>query len=100
MKSIVGAGVPSSRYGVWCKWSVRYDWVRRCGAYDTYLDAMRRAEHEKEFAEREKAYRRITEKALSIVERRFDEFDPEELSQVNVMEWLKGAIDVERVAFG
>jgi hypothetical protein len=100
MKAIVGAGVPSSRYGVWCKWSAKYDWVKRCGAYDTHLDTLRRAEREKEFAEREKAYRRITEKALAIVEKRLDGFDPEELSQANVMEWLKGSIDVERAAFG
>lgn len=34
------------------------------------------------------------------MERRLDGFDPEELSQANVMEWLKGSIDVERAEFG
>lgn len=99
-KAIVDAGVPSSRYGVWCKWSAKYDWVKRCGSYDTHLDALRRAEREKEFAEREKGYRRNTEKVLAIVEKRLNGFVPEELSQANVMEWLKGSIDVERTAFG
>lgn len=100
MKAIELNGIPPSRYGVWCKWSAKYDWVKRCGAYDTHLDALRRTEREKEFAEREKAYRKITEKALAIVEKRLDGFDPEELSQANVMEWLKGSIDIERAVFG
>ena len=99
MKAIERNGVSPTRYGVWCKWSARYDWVKRCGSYDTHLDALRRAEREKEFAEREKIYRRITEKTLSIIEKRLDGFDPEELSQANVMEWLKGSIDIERLAF-
>jgi len=100
MKAIDSNGIPASRYGVWCKWSAKFDWVKRCGSYDTHLDALRRAEREREFAERERIYRRITEKALAIVEKRLDGFDPEELSQANVMEWLKGSIDIERVAFG
>ena len=100
MKAIELNGIAPSRYGVWCKWSAKYDWVKRCGSYDAHLDALRRAEREKEFAERERTYRRITEKALSIVEKRLDGFDPEELSQANVMEWLKGSIDIERAAFG
>ncbi len=100
MKAIELNGIPSTRYGVWCKWSAKFDWVKRCGTYDTYLDALRRAEREREFAEREKIYRRITEKALAIVEKRLDGFDPEELSQGNVMEWLRGSIDIERTAFG
>lgn len=100
MKAIELNGIPTTRYGVWCKWSAKFDWVKRCGAYDTHLDALRRAEREREFAERERIYRRITEKSLAIVEKRLDRFDPEELSQANVMEWLKGSIDVERAAFG
>jgi len=100
MKAIDSNGIPASRYGVWCKWSAKFDWVKRCGSYDTHLDALRRAEREREFAERGRIYRRITEKALAIVEKRLDGFDPEELSQANVMEWLKGSIDIERVAFG
>lgn len=74
--------------------------MKRCGAYDTYLDGLKRAEREKEFAEREKMYQRITEKVLGIVEKRLEKFDPEELSQGNVMEWLKNSIDIERALFG
>lgn len=72
MKAIEHNRLPSSRYGVWCKWSAIYDWVQRCGAYDAYLDGLRRAEREREFAEREKLYCKITEKILLIVEKRLD----------------------------
>lgn len=100
LKALALNGIPSSRYGVWCKWSAKFDWVKRCGSYDTYLDSLKRAEREREFAEREKMYQRITEKVLSIVEKRLEKFDPEELTQGNVMEWLKNSIDIERALFG
>ena len=74
--------------------------MKRCGAYDAYLDVLKRAEREREFAEREKVYQRITEKVLGIVEKRLEKFDPEELSQSNVMEWLKNSIDIELALFG
>jgi len=85
---------------VWCKWSAKYDWVKRCGAYDTYLDGLKRAEREKEYAERERMYQRITERVLSIVEKRLEKFDPDELTQTNVMDWLRNSIDIERTVFG
>jgi len=100
LKAITLNGVPSTRYGVWCKWSAKFDWVKRCGSYDTYLDGLKRAEREKEYAGREKMYQRITEKVLSIVEKRLNGFDPEELSQGNVMEWIKNSVDIERTIFG
>ena len=81
MKAITFSGLPPSRFGAWCKWSARFDWVKRCGAYDAYLDSLKRAEREKEFAERERLYQRITERVLGIVEKRLEGFDPEELSQ-------------------
>jgi len=100
LKAIQLNGVPASRYGVWCKWSSKYDWVKRCGSYDTYLDALKRAEREKEYAGREHMYQRITERILGIIEKRLEKFDPEELSQGNVMDWLKNSIDIERAVFG
>lgn len=100
LKAIALNGVSRTRYGVWCKWSAKYDWVKRCGAYDTYLDGLKRAEREREFGEREKMYRKITEQVLSIVEKRLAGFDPDELTQTNVMDWLKNTIDIERTIFG
>ena len=31
LKALALNGIPSSRYGAWCKWSAKYDWVKRCG---------------------------------------------------------------------
>ena len=45
-------------------------------------------------------YQRITEKVLGIVEKRLEKFDPDELTQANVMDWLRNSIDIERAVFG
>jgi len=91
---------PASRYGIWCAWSGRYQWVKRAGDYDVYLDKLKRAERERRYAEREKLYREITEKVLTIVSRRLESFDPEELSQSSIMEWIRSSIDIEKEVYG
>jgi len=93
-------GIPASRYGIWCAWSGRYQWVKRAGDYDVYTDKLKRAERERRYAEREKLYRDITEKVLSIVSKRLESFDPEELSQSSIMEWIKSSIDIEKEVYG
>jgi hypothetical protein len=93
-------GIPLSRFGIWCKWSAKYAWVRRAGDYDVYLDRLKRSEREKIFAERETLYREITGKILDSVKQRLEGFDPEELGPGNVVEWLKSGIEVEREIFG
>jgi len=100
LKAIALNGISRTRYGVWCKWSAKFDWVKRCGAYDVYVDGLKRAEREREYGEREKMYQKITERVLSIVEKRLAGFDPEELTQANVIDWLKNSIDIERTIFG
>jgi len=94
------SGIPASRYGIWCAWSGRYQWVKRAGDYDVYVDKLRRAEREKRFAERENVYREITEKVLAIVSKRLASFDPEELSQSSVMEWIRSSIEIEKEIYG
>ena len=86
-------GIPASRYGIWGAWSGRFQWVKRAGDYDVYTDRLKRSE-------REKLYRDITEKVLSIVSKRLESFDPEELSQSSIMEWIKSSIDIEKEVYG
>lgn len=93
-------GIPASRYGIWCAWSARYQWVKRAGDYDVYTDKLKRAERERRYAERERLYREITEKVLSIVAKRLESFDPEELSQASVMEWIRSSIEIEKEIYG
>ena len=93
-------GIPASRYGIWCAWSGRYQWVKRAGDYDVYTDKLKRSGRERRYAERERLYREITEKVLSIVSKRLESFDPDELSQLSVMEWIKSSIDIEKEVYG
>ena len=92
--------IPASRYGIWCAWSGRYQWVKRAGDYDVYTDKLKRAERERRYAEREKLYREITEKVLNIVAKRLERFDPDELSQSSIMEWVKSSIEIEKEIYG
>ena len=93
-------GIPASRYGIWCAWSARYQWVKRVGDYDVYTDKLKRTERERRYAEREKLYREITEKVLNIVAKRLERFDPDELSQSSIMEWVKSSIEIEKEIYG
>ncbi len=93
-------GIPASRYGIWCAGSTRYGCVRRMGDYDVYIDKLKRAERERRYAERERLSREITEKVLSIVVKRLESFDPEELSQASIMEWVKSSIEIEKEVYG
>jgi hypothetical protein len=89
-----------SLMSLWCRWRMKYDWVKRCQAYDTHLDMIRQKEREKDFAEREKKHLTITAKIMGIIEKKQESFDPEELSQNNLMDWLKEGIAIERTGFG
>ena len=92
--------IPASRYGIWCAWSARYQWVKRAGDYDVYTDKLKRTERDRRYAEREKLNREITEKVLSIVSKRLESFDPEELSQSSIMEWIRSSIEIEKEIYG
>ncbi|MBV5330350.1 MAG: hypothetical protein JZU65_22420 [Chlorobium sp.] len=99
-RAMTAAGISERRYDVWRNWSTRFQWSRRAGAYDGYLDRLKRAEREKSIAAREEAYRAATEKMLAVVTKRLDLMDPAELAQGNVVEWLKGSVDLEREVLG
>lgn len=88
------------KYNVWRNWSMRFQWSRRAGDYDQYLDRFKRAERAKAIAAREEAYRAVTEKMLGVVEKRLDLMKSEELTQGNIVEWMRSAIDVERAVLG
>lgn len=93
-------GIPRSRYGVWCKWSAKYDWVKRCGDYDTYLDGLRRAEREKEFIEHERKYLEATGILLEKGKQKLQSMERDEVTQHNALEYIKTAFDIERSIYG
>jgi hypothetical protein len=93
-------GVPISRFGAWCKWSAKYEWVRRAGAYDTYLDGLRRAEREKEIVEHERKYLEATALLLEKGKQKIVSLERDELTQTNALEFIKTAFDMERTIYG
>lgn len=100
LKAIALNGVPRSRYGVWCKWSAKYDWVKRCGAYDTYLDGMRRAEREKDFIAQEKKFLEATGLLLEKGKQKLLSMESDEVTQGNAIEFIKTAFSMERTIYG
>ena len=95
-KAMGAAGVEFRRYDVWRNWCTKHQWFRRAGDYDLHLDRLKRGERAKLLADREAVYRSITERMLAMVGKRIDLMQAGELTQANVMEWLKGSIDIER----
>ena len=88
------------KYRTWRNWSVLYHWKKRAGDYDKYLDKLRLGERRKMIEAREEAHRQVTEKMLTIVKKKLDTMAPEELSQANVTDWVKTAVQTEREVFG
>lgn len=93
-------GLKETMTGQWSRWSEKYGWVNRVKAYDNHLEEIRRMEKEKAFSDREEQHLKITKKIMDIIEKKLDTFDPEELSQNNLMDWLKEGISIERSGFG
>ncbi len=98
-KAMEANGVPSGRSGIWCAWSRKHQWVRRCGDYDQHLEYIRRLAKENAFREREEAHLKVSKKMLEIIESRLDGFKPKDLSQGNLVDWLKTAVGVETETF-
>jgi hypothetical protein len=98
LKVLDGAGLPSSRSGVWARWSKRFEWVKRAGAYDEHLDAIALAVREEEFRNRVREHARLARRILDVVSERLDTFDPEELAPHLMVEWIEKAARLERDA--
>lgn len=93
-------GIPPTRYGAWCKWSAKYEWVKRCGAYDAYVDKLRRAEREKEYVEQEKKFLEATGLLLEKGKLKLLSMESDEVTQTNALEFIKTAFDMERTIYG
>lgn len=95
-KVMISLDLPQSRSGIWHAWCARYQWVRRAEKYDAHLDKIRRNEKEKSLQEREAKHLQLTKKMLDIVEKKLDQFDSDELSQGNLLEWMKSCSQLEK----
>jgi hypothetical protein len=90
----------AKKYRTWRQWSMHFQWVKRAGDYDQYLDRMKQTEISKSIEEQVKVHRMVTGKMLQVVNKKLDLMDPSELSQGNVTEWVETAIRTEREAAG
>ena len=74
--------------------------MKRCGAYDTYLDGLRRAEREREIVEREKKYLEATGLLLEKGKQKLETMEKDEVTQGNALEFIKTAFEIERTIYG
>jgi hypothetical protein len=88
------------RYRGWRNWSMQFKWFKRAEDYDCYIDKMKQAELRKTIEEQGKVHREITGKMLTVVTKKLDLMDPEELTQGNITEWVETAIRTEREIAG
>ncbi|MDR2796184.1 MAG: hypothetical protein LBB47_05680 [Spirochaetaceae bacterium] len=88
------------RYRLWLGWSMKYRWFKRAADYDVYLGKLKQTERRKTIEAREAAYREVTEKMLTVVNKKLDLMNPRELTQGNVKEWMEAAISTERDVLG
>ena len=73
---------------------------KRCGAYDTHLDGIRRAEREKEYAEQERKYLEATGLLLEKGKQKLESMERDEVTQNNALEYIKTAFEIERTIYG
>ena len=88
------------QYRTWLNWSAQFHWLKRAADYDKYLDKLKLAERRKVIEAREEAHREITAKMLFVVKKKLDMMNPDELTQGNVTEWVKTAVQTERDILG
>ena len=74
--------------------------MKRCGAYDTHLDRIRRAEREKEYAEQERKYLEATGLLLEKGKQKLESMERDEVTQNNALEYIKTAFEIERTIYG
>jgi len=87
-------------YSKWRTWSALFNWNKRAADYDKHLDSIRLYERRKTIEEREEAHKKITEKMLLLISKKLDMMNPQELSQNNLTDWVKTAIQTERQVLG
>jgi hypothetical protein len=79
---------------------MRFQWVKRAGDYDQYLDRMKQTEIRKSIEERGEVHRKVTDKMLQVVSKKLDMMEPGELTQGAVVDWVQTAINTERDILG
>jgi hypothetical protein len=88
----------SKKYRLWRQWSMKYQWVKRAGDYDKYLEKLKQGELRKTIEAQGEMHRAVTGKMLSVVSKKLDLMNAEDLTQSNLTEWVQTAIKADREA--
>jgi hypothetical protein len=86
------------RYRVYRNWSTQFKWRERAADYDRYIEKLKQAEQRKTIEAQGEKHRMVTGKMLDVVNKKLDGMNPDELTQVNLPEWVNTAIKAEREA--
>ena len=84
-------------YASWHRWSKKFCWADRAGAYDDFCDAERQKQNKIEEMERREAYKKMLEKMTGIVDKRLDSIRPEDLTAVQTMDMLERTFELGTV---
>jgi hypothetical protein len=90
--------VQEKKYRVWRNWSTQFRWRDRAAEYDRYMEKLKQAELRKTIEEQGEQHRKVTGKMLDVVSKKLDTMNPDELTQVNLPEWVNTAIKADREA--
>ena len=82
------------------RWSLKYDWVCRCEAYDTYLEGERRSAQENEILKTAREHIRLSDAIMKKVKIRLTALDPNELSPRELALFIELAVRMKREALG
>jgi predicted N-acyltransferase len=99
-RALESSGSTNRNYKTWRNWSSQFHWDKRAADYDKYLDRLRLTERRKAIETREEVHKQLADKMLFVVGKKLDTMNPEDLTQNNVTEWMKAAIQTEREIFG
>ena len=89
-----------SRYGTWKHWSMKYQWMKRVGDYDEYMERLARLDMEKFIEERTKFYLKLTGKMLEVAKEKLDIMNPASISLRLIPIWVETAIRLEHEIMG
>ena len=82
------------------RWSLKYDWVSRCEAYDTYLEGEKRASQEDAILEASRRHIIVAEKLMEKATARLKTLDPESMTPREVALFIDLAVRIKRDALG
>lgn len=81
-------------------WSVKYNWVARCKAYDKYLDQVETQERCEAIKKMIDRHAKIAEGFMSKIITRLKAVDPDTLTNSQLIRWFEASAKIERLSRG